>query len=206
MPRRKAVKRIFHVIAHIDQLCAMPIAARQLVTSALGTVAQVLGVRPEAGSAENTKKLDLLLATSGTRNRHRLQMPDPDCHFASGIFRNCTFRSARESDCAAKCRRSLARRDAVTEAEPGDASVEDKLAAAVDHRLQKARRPDIFRSEPENILRVDAEQIDNVLNLVGELIIAKSMLQQTMQEFTRRYPKDALRPRFPMRWDFNREC
>jgi two-component system chemotaxis sensor kinase CheA len=49
---------------------------------------------------------------------------------------------------------------------------------------------------PENILRVDAERIDDVLNLVGELIIAKSMLQQTMQEFARRYPKDALRPRF----------
>jgi two-component system chemotaxis sensor kinase CheA len=50
--------------------------------------------------------------------------------------------------------------------------------------------------KPENILRVDAEKIDNVMNLVGELIIAKSMLQQTMQEFARRYPKDALRPRF----------
>jgi two-component system chemotaxis sensor kinase CheA len=35
-----------------------------------------------------------------------------------------------------------------------------------------------------------------VLDLVGELIIAKSMLQQTLQEFARRYPKDALRPRF----------
>src|SRR5207247_8730083 len=48
----------------------------------------------------------------------------------------------------------------------------------------------------ENVLRVDAERIDNVLNLVGELIIAKSMLQQTMHEFVRRYPKDALRARF----------
>jgi two-component system chemotaxis sensor kinase CheA len=43
---------------------------------------------------------------------------------------------------------------------------------------------------------VDAEKIDNVLNLVGELIIGKSMLQQVMQEYTRRSPKDALRSRF----------
>jgi two-component system chemotaxis sensor kinase CheA len=33
------------------------------------------------------------------------------------------------------------------------------------------------------------------LNLVGELIIGKSMLQQLMQEFAARYPKDPLRPR-----------
>ncbi len=32
-------------------------------------------------------------------------------------------------------------------------------------------------------LRVDAEKIDSVLNLVGELIIAKSMLHQAINEF-----------------------
>ncbi len=48
----------------------------------------------------------------------------------------------------------------------------------------------------ENILRVDAERIDSVLDLVGELIIGKSMLLQTLGEFTRRFPKDPLRSRF----------
>src|SRR5207245_7457807 len=48
----------------------------------------------------------------------------------------------------------------------------------------------------ETVLRVDAERIDNVLNLVGELIIGKSMLQQVMQEYARRSPKDSLRGRF----------
>src|SRR5208282_1212211 len=48
----------------------------------------------------------------------------------------------------------------------------------------------------ENILRVDAERIDNVLNLVGELIIGKSMLQQALNEFAKRYPKDLLRGKF----------
>jgi two-component system chemotaxis sensor kinase CheA len=46
------------------------------------------------------------------------------------------------------------------------------------------------------MLRVDAERIDNVLNLVGELIIGKSMMQQAVQEFARRFPKDSLRARF----------
>ena len=48
----------------------------------------------------------------------------------------------------------------------------------------------------ENILRVEAGRIDNVLNLVGELIIGKSMLQQALNEFGKRYPKEPLRGRF----------
>jgi two-component system chemotaxis sensor kinase CheA len=43
---------------------------------------------------------------------------------------------------------------------------------------------------------VDAEKIDSVLNLVGELILAKSMLQQTLLEFGQRFPKDILRGKF----------
>jgi two-component system chemotaxis sensor kinase CheA len=48
----------------------------------------------------------------------------------------------------------------------------------------------------ENILRVEAGRIDNVLNLVGELIIGKSMLQQALNEFGKRYPKEVLRGKF----------
>jgi two-component system chemotaxis sensor kinase CheA len=48
----------------------------------------------------------------------------------------------------------------------------------------------------ENILRVEASRIDNVLNLVGELIIGKSMLQQALNELAKRYPKEALRGKF----------
>jgi two-component system chemotaxis sensor kinase CheA len=48
----------------------------------------------------------------------------------------------------------------------------------------------------ESLLRVDAERIDSVLNLVGELIIAKSMLHQAINEFEKRYPKDPLKMRF----------
>ena len=43
---------------------------------------------------------------------------------------------------------------------------------------------------------MDAEKIDSVLNLVGELILAKSMLQQALSEFGERFPKDVLRGKF----------
>ena len=48
----------------------------------------------------------------------------------------------------------------------------------------------------ENILRVEAGRIDSVLNLVGELIIGKSMLQQALNDFSKRFPKEALRGKF----------
>jgi two-component system chemotaxis sensor kinase CheA len=48
----------------------------------------------------------------------------------------------------------------------------------------------------ENTLRVDAGRIDTVMNLVGELIIGKSMLQRTITEFERRFSKDPLRGKF----------
>jgi two-component system chemotaxis sensor kinase CheA len=48
----------------------------------------------------------------------------------------------------------------------------------------------------ENILRVDAERLDQLLNLIGELIIGRSMLQQVLSDFSRRFPKDSLRARF----------
>lgn len=45
----------------------------------------------------------------------------------------------------------------------------------------------------KNTLRVDAHRLDAVLNLVGEMVIAKSVLQQAVTEFSRLHPKDPLR-------------
>ena len=59
------------------------------------------------------------------------------------------------------------------------------------HPAREPRTPRL-----ENILRVDAGRIDSVLNLVGELIIGKSMLQQALNEFRKRYPKELLRGKF----------
>jgi two-component system, chemotaxis family, sensor kinase CheA len=48
----------------------------------------------------------------------------------------------------------------------------------------------------ESTLRVDAGRIDAVLNLVGELIIGKSMLQRAIVEFNKAHAKDPLHAKF----------
>jgi two-component system chemotaxis sensor kinase CheA len=53
-----------------------------------------------------------------------------------------------------------------------------------------------FSHGAENTLRVDAERIETVMNLVGELIIGKSMLHRIIAEFEHRHAKDPLRSKF----------
>jgi two-component system, chemotaxis family, sensor kinase CheA len=48
----------------------------------------------------------------------------------------------------------------------------------------------------QETLRVDSEKVDAVLNLVGELVIGKSMLTQTLTDFDKRFAKDPLRTKF----------
>ena len=46
---------VYHVIVKIDPHCAMPIAGRQLIHNALGSVGQVIAVRPDAKSPAASK-------------------------------------------------------------------------------------------------------------------------------------------------------
>ena len=61
-------------------------------------------------------------------------------------------------------------------------------------------QPSLPRTTPQtpeaSSLRVEPVRIDSVMNLVGELIIGKSMLQRAVDDFGRRYPKDPLRGKF----------
>jgi two-component system, chemotaxis family, sensor kinase CheA len=176
---RESGNRVFHVIAHVDRNCAMPIAARQLVATALASVAEVLGVRPE-GFAESAKKLDLLIATSAPET-----MIVSKCLIPTVISRVEYFEMAPDGNGGQTAIPSRGEASLAPEAKPELASVPVPAPAAI-----------TSAPSSENVLRVEAERIDNVLNLVGELIIAKSMLQQTVQEFGRRFPKDTLRLRF----------
>jgi two-component system chemotaxis sensor kinase CheA len=75
----------------------------------------------------------------------------------------------------------------------------EQLRERRDEQREDRRRepapPNPAHSAVEGSLRVETARIDAVMNLVGELIIGKSMLQRTITEFERRYPKEPLRGR-----------
>jgi len=56
---------------------------------------------------------------------------------------------------------------------------------------------DAERADPaHHLLHVDVANVDTVLNMVGELVAARSMLQQAVREFSRQHPKDPLGGKF----------
>jgi two-component system, chemotaxis family, sensor kinase CheA len=167
-------KKVFHLTAHVDPMCAMPIAARQLVANAIGKIAQILGSRPELGSAVQGQTIDLLVATS--QGEAALLAA---CHIPTIIGKASCFELSSPAS-----------------VQPPENSADAKHADDESRRDSSEAENGRRNYATETVLRVDAERIDNVLNLVGELIIGKSMLQQAMHEHARRFPKDPLRARF----------
>jgi two-component system chemotaxis sensor kinase CheA len=58
--------------------------------------------------------------------------------------------------------------------------------------LQQATRGTVVKQEALQSLRVDAQRVDRILNLVGEMVIGRSMIGQILSEIGERYRKDEL--------------
>ncbi len=177
-------KRVFHVLATIDVNCGMPIAARQLVINALRGTGEVLAVRPEASSPMATKRVELLVATDKGSEQVVAKCSIPTV--VSEVKIDPIIRKVKVSAAAPKI-------EATPSPEPAP---ETEAAPAAVSESEAVSRQTATPATADTVLRVDAERIDNVLNLVGELIIGKSMLQQSLNELGRRFPKDPLRHRF----------
>ena len=202
-------KQVYHVIAQVDPNCAMPIAAQQLILKALGECGEVLGTRPETGSAKNAMQFQLLVASKKTvedlATKCRIPTIISQVKIQSmGPLTQKAVQKAKAAEAAAKP--ASVPQPAVTQASATqpEENVEARTTAELQQEIETILPPSPEReitarpspATPENVLRVDAERIDTVLNLVGELIIGKSMLQQALNEFAVRYPKEAMRGRF----------
>jgi len=184
---------VYHVQAQIDPHCAMPIAGRQLVQNALATMGEVLAARPESGSPAATKQVEFLVATTKTSEEvvAKCRIPTIVANAKTDLLPG---EVAQPEEGAPKRIAKAVHADESaapeTSLSPEPEGPSDNHEAVIEHGTQS------HATLAENILRVDAERIDSVLNLVGELIIGKSMLQQALNEFAKTYPKDALRGRF----------
>ncbi|MBV8052584.1 MAG: chemotaxis protein CheA [Acidobacteriaceae bacterium] len=183
-------KHIYCIQAQIDPHCAMPIAARQLLIKALNELGSVLGSRPEPGSTENTPVFQILVASNKSD-----QEVVGKCRIPTVIAEvKVDTVEIQAKPAAPEATESLLGPEAINvdEQHPTAATLSESAKTS---GPEVANTPKTSASS-ENILRVDAERIDAVLNLVGELIIGKSMLQQAINEFARHYPKDPTRNRF----------
>jgi two-component system chemotaxis sensor kinase CheA len=176
---------VYHVVVKIDPHCAMPIAGRQLVHNAVGVMGPVLAVRPDAKSPAASKQVEFVLASVQTVEQIAAKCKIPT--ITGEVAVELMF------DAAPVVNRLPS--ESAFPPETGEAQ-QPPMAAPPLNIAAPAADPAAATTMQENILRVDAGRIDSVLNLVGELIIGKSMLQQALNELSKRFPKEALRGKF----------
>jgi two-component system, chemotaxis family, sensor kinase CheA len=176
---------VLHVVAKIDPHCAMPIAGRQLVQNAIGTMGPVIAIRPDPKSPAATKFIEFVVATVQTSDQIAAKCKIPT------IVEEVTVEVLLRASAAPNA--APPQQPAVAAQEPTRPETETSAAESAPSPMTV---PGVVSVAQENLLRVDAGRIDNVLNLVGELIIGKSMLQQALNEFAKRYPKELLRGKF----------
>jgi len=181
-------KRLHHVTVQLDPNCGMPIAARQLVRIALASIGEVLALYPGEESRASTDRVEVALSSekSAEQIRAKCRIPSITLQARVGTLRaKAGARTATATADGGSSELKPERAPAVAVPAAGETSIAPAKETA----------PPVSAG-PDNVLRVDAERIDSVLNLVGELILAKSMLQQTLLEFTHRFARDPLRGKF----------
>ena len=187
-------KRVHHVAVQVDPQCGMPIAARQMVQLALAELGEVLALYPVEGSLESGDHIEAALVSEKPAEQIRAKCSIPT------IALNVRVKPLRAPApsyplppvSAADSKAKSKHEDASPAPAEADAAVATCDAPSSGEQAAAPAVP----SGPDNVLRVDAERIDSVLNLVGEMILAKSMLQQALLEFGQRFPKDVLRGKF----------
>ncbi len=192
-------RQVYNIAARLDPACAMKAAAVQLLRNVLQEAGSILALRPEQGAAD-TEVVEAALSSP-----HPAEWIADKCRVPAVVTEVAVTRVASE---AASGLRAAAGSDplGILGAEESDdeqvsAAQKDGVAAreVSGSSTQESVGPEVRAATPasaETLLRIGADRVDTVLNLLGELIIGKSMLHQAFQEFSTRFPKDPLRGRF----------
>ncbi|MGB4784254.1 MAG: chemotaxis protein CheA [Candidatus Acidiferrum sp.] len=171
---------VYNIALRIDPNSLMRAAAFQLIRNVLHGSGTVIALRPEDNlAAASVEIVEAALASSQSveRLKQRCRIPsivsDVRIEFAATA-------ETSEHELLGDVLEAQAANFVVGAAENGLASktaTPGSAAAAV----------------AEATLRVEATRIDAVMNLVGELIIGKSMLNRTLSEFDQKHARDPLR-------------
>jgi len=171
---------VYNIALRIDPNSLMRAAAFQLIRNVLHGSGTVIALRPEDNlAAASVEIVEAALASSQSveRLKQRCRIPsivsDVRIEFAATA-------ETSEHELLGDVLEAQAANFVAGAAENGRASktaTPGSAAAAV----------------AEATLRVEATRIDAVMNLVGELIIGKSMLNRTLSEFDQKHARDPLR-------------
>jgi two-component system, chemotaxis family, sensor kinase CheA len=196
--RRK--EKVFQVALHLAKDSLLPAAAFELAKKALEGAGRLLALRPETGEEIIEGGL-IEAAISSPKSSDWIQK---HCQVPSVVARIAVSPLVQAETAPRDVLDILVESEAAAVAAEvtGDLSRDRTGNLAHDDQHPDEAFHDsgsgigIAHAAAENTIRVDANRIDTVMNLVGELIIGKSMLQRAIAEFDRRFAKDALSPKF----------
>lgn len=197
---------VYNVAFSIEPQCPMRGAAMQLIRNVLQDCGRLLAVAPD----QSTLNHDLDVVEAAIASDNSEEWIAKKCHIPS-VVAEVLVQKAGQTQEPGDDVLDIVKHVTTPQEDEAEASIqaEETTATAVAARevatvrnestngqMPADTQPASFASMSETLLRVDAEKIDSVLNLVGELIIAKSMLHQAINEFEKRHPKDPLKMRF----------
>jgi len=173
---------VYNIALRIDPNSAMRAAAFQLVRNVLHACGTVIALRPEDNlAAASVEIVEAALATAHPVEHisHRCRIPSvvSDLRIEQAVQAETAEHELLGDILEAQAAQFTSR---ATEAHDRSAAKQTAGASAV-------------AAVTESTLRVDAARIDAVMNLVGELIIGKSMLNRTLSEFDQKHAKDPVR-------------
>jgi two-component system, chemotaxis family, sensor kinase CheA len=193
-------QRVYNIALAIDPSCPMRAAAVQLVRNVLQEVGTILVMRPDETTTEIPDVIEVVLAS-----HHELDWVERKSKIptvVSKVFVLQVQSTAAEPVSAQPSAQPEAPATPHSVLPPAPAGPRFSQREKDKARVAQTIRPAIERPKAreerlpaatENIIRVEAERVDVVLDLVGELIIAKSMMQELLAEMNRSFANSLLR-------------
>ena len=174
---------VYNVALRIDPNSLMRAAAFQLIRNVLHGSGTVIALRPEDNVAAATVEIvEAALATSQPEEKLLQRCRIPSIVSDVRLERATTAETPDHEMLGDLLEAQAAKLVA------GAADTSENGGAA-----KAASSGSAATTVAESTLRVDATRIDAVMNLVGELIIGKSMLNRTLTEFDQKHARDPLR-------------
>jgi two-component system chemotaxis sensor kinase CheA len=174
---------VYNIALRIDPNSLMRAAAFQLIRNVLHGSGTVIALRPEDNVAAATVEIvEAALASSQPEEKLAQRCRIPSIVSEVRIEHAATAETPEHEMLGDLLEAQAAQLSAVTTENgenTGPAAPQNSASAA--------------NTVAESTLRVDATRIDAVMNLVGELIIGKSMLNRTLTEFDQKHARDPLR-------------
>ncbi len=174
---------VYNVALRIDPDSMMRAAAFQLIRNVLHSCGTLIALRPEDNLAAATVEV-VEAAVASVQPEVALKKR---CRIPSIV-----------SDVRVERATSAQTPDHELLGDLLDAQAAQVVANAAEHSdaseaAKSGQAASAVATVAESTLRVDASRIDAVMNLVGELIIGKSMLHRALTEFDQRHARDPVR-------------